>query len=259
MDGDLDDATVDRILRRAGELDPRRESDVDATLNALVSAAEEAGLEPSAVRTAIALEALGEPTEAATLDGLVGAEIVTRDVELATSPDAALHLLDEWLVRAHRLRKGRSDADHREWVRRTDLVGRTQRSVGEMVGTAGLKGVDRVTARAVALPDRNGPRTLVRIELDRSPDRLRRLASGGALAGAGVAGTSVTLAGVYLAPIASIGFVAVGAGGVVTWVNGRRRARALEVELDRLTAELSSGQRPRRLRHRARHMARRRR
>ena len=251
MGGELDDATVDRILRRAAELEPPERAALKGhSAESVMAAAKEAGLSPEAVRTAIAMEALGkdEHGQLERTGGLFGSGTLTRTVEVPGDPAAAMDLVDQWLRRAHRLRRRKTNDRSGEWIKRRDIVGRAARRVGAATGMGGLGAADAVRASVVAIPDTApAPMSMVHIEVDRSGDHRKRMATGGALTGVGAAGTGVTLTGIYLTPVTSVGFIAVGAGGVATMMSGRGKAEHLEVELDRLTDQLERGTPPRRM------------
>jgi len=245
----------DRILVRAHELEAapasqsdhhRSSYDASATqleLEAIAAAAREVGISEDAINTSLAEEALGQPEPGKLFDRVAGPGYVTVDKVVSTSAADALTLVDDWLTSGHHLRPGRRTDTEASWSRRTDVAAKLKKKIRSVSGDAQLGNAQIIVAR-VAEVGGEVPTTIVRLVVDRRSTRSTRLGVGGSLGGAGITGTAVTLAGVYLAPIATVGFIAVAVGGGAVALSGRRQTVKLEAEVERLLEDVAAGQRP---------------
>jgi hypothetical protein len=241
----LDARVVDRILRRAGDLE--RAGDVQdeaGTISAaaLIAAAEEVGLSVDAVRRSIAIERLGPPPVARRGDRMLGPAHVYADGEVAAPADDALARVDAWLVDGHHLRRDVLRSGGGEWSKRSGLVGVTVRSVRNATGEGKLGEFERVTAAA---RETGCGSTVVRITVDRTTNR--RFAGGGGTVVAAGGMTGIVVVGVAAAPVALLAMPAAIAAGVGVALTGRRRARATEREVRRLLDAVGAGAAPTRL------------
>ena len=244
MDSELDGAALDRILRRAHELDSTSPG-TDADLEALMSAAAEVGISRNALLQSIATESLGPVEEPGAMSRLVGPGELAQDHVIDRPPDEVLSLVDQWMTKRHRLKVRQRDTRTVVWTQRSGIIHTTTRRAANAAGVALLGRAHRVTAVAVAVPrEGHDLATMLRITVDQTPARTRRLIVAGVLGAAGTAGTATTLAGLYLAPVASIGFVAVAAGGAITAASGRKRATTLDDEVTSVVSAVAEGRAP---------------
>jgi hypothetical protein len=242
--GALDRDAVRRVLNRASELadgDPSDVPDVDVIdPEALIEAAGEVGIPEDAVRRAMAIERLGTPPGRHGV--LLGPAVVVVDEELPGSADAALAGIDRWLVGGHHMRRDRLRPQTATWTRRRGILGTAFRSLRHATGEGYLGDLERIDA--VALDTGTGS-CVVRVIADRRRDRRHRGVAGAAVGTAATAGAVV--GAVALGPwllLAAPATVAVGTGIAVT---GRRRARRVEGEIDRVLDSVEQGARPVRL------------
>jgi hypothetical protein len=239
----LDRDAVRRVLRRAttladGDAIVLADDRIDA--DTLVAAAAEVGIPEDAVRRAITLEQLGTRPDR---HGLVlGPAVVVVDEELHGSAPDVLAALDRWLVGGHHMRRDRLHATTGTWTRRRGVLGSTFRSLRRVTGEGYLGDLQRIDV--VGLDTGTGT-CVVRVIADRRRERRARGAAGAAVGGVATAGAVVgALAlGPWLLLIAPA-TVAVGAGVAVT---GRRQARRVEGEIDRVLDSVEHGDRPVRL------------
>jgi hypothetical protein len=234
------------VLRRALELtepalaDPIRVDQVEV----LRRVADDLGIPSGALERALAEERAGllaplrRTRRRSLVEVLAGpAEI---DVERTLSiPGDPLGELDVWLQKAHALRRRSIQSNRGVWERRRDPVAAVRRSVGSLVGEAGLGQLAEIRAEQVDLGDER----LVRLRADVHARRAGYVAGGATLGAAGL--TGVVVLGVIVAPVAFVAApVAVVAGGLVA---ARHRARARETarELERLLDQVASGEAPR--------------
>ena len=243
---ELDPDAVARVVRRAIEIESGPEPDgVDA--RAVVEAAAEAGIDPEAVREAIAWERLGPGPARSRFDRVVGGSTVVVDRVIRAPVAELLEQVDAWLTVGHHLRREVAervphddvDAATIEWAKRDDLAASVQRSVRSMAGGAGLGSVKRVSARLVGIDEQ---RSIVRLVVDRRVARNLSLATSGGVGTASVAGGAVAASAVAAPFVIAAGPGLVIAGG--TAIAARRRAGTLERELRRLLDQIDSGERP---------------
>jgi hypothetical protein len=244
MHGALDREAVRRVLRRAtalADVDPVAVDAVDGVApEALLAAASEVGIPEHAVRRALTVEQLGSPPGGRR--GVLGPAVVVVDDELAGGASAVLSDLDRWLVGGHHLRRDRLHEHTAAWSRRRGILGTTFRTLRHTTGEGYLGDIERIDA--VALDTGTGT-CVVRITADRRRERRTRGVAGAAIGGVTTAGAIV--GAVALGPwmlLAAPATVAVGAGIAA---GGRRRARRLGGEIDRVLDSVKHGDRPTRL------------
>lgn len=232
---------VERIVRRAIELDGPHDVDAGYSLDAIVRAADEVGVPRRALLESAAIERLGNAPEAQLLDPVVGAAVVVTQRTVAVDVADALRLLDDWLTVSHHLRREQIDDRSGVWRKRSDVAASVQRHTKSLVGGARLGDVRRIDA--VVSPVDDGA-SIVRLLADRRAGR-----AAGITIGSGVGAGSAVVAGVTtsaLAPAAVIvvpGLAAAGAAAAMT----RRGATKLERELVRLLDRVAAGEPPPRL------------
>lgn len=248
----LDREAVDRVLDRAHRLESGPSDDMPGVEpDALVSAAEEVGIDPNAVRDSLAIERFSiTDVPARRFDGLAGAGTIVIERELDLTVEQALVGIEAWLASLYRLMCDRRTDGSLFARRRAD----TSAHIGRMFSSArgeGRLAVTSLTVEAVAqtigsTPTR--PRTLVRISADRSAPRQMRLASGGALAGVGVAGGAAAAASAATVTAAAIAapviVVPFSVAGYAIARSGRGHADRLELELERLVSRVERNERP---------------
>ena len=220
---ELDRAAVERVLRRAGELDGGQGAGDTVPEAVVLEAAAEVGLDADAVRVALAIERLGPPPPVSTADRLFGPPVVGGERVVGVPVAAALDRLDDLLVREHQLRPTRARGQVREWRRKDGPIGSLQRAAKSLAGDATLSKARRVEAAASAV---DGERTVLRVAVDRSKER-SGIVAGSAVAG-GVVLSGTVVAGIVLSPfvLAAAPLAALAAGGVARV--GHRQAEELE-------------------------------
>jgi hypothetical protein len=245
MLGALDREAVRRVLRRATALadaDLPTPVDVDGIEpENLVAAASEVGIPEDAVRRALTVERLGSPPGGRS--GVLGPAVVVVDDELAGDAGRVLADLDRWLVGGHHLRRDRLHEHTAAWTRRRGLLGTTFRSLRHATGEGYLGEIERIDAVAL---DTGAGTCVVRITADRRRERRTRGVAGAAVGGVTTAGAIVgaVALGPWMLLAAPAATVAVGAGIAA---GGRRRARRVEGEIDRVLDSVQHGDRPIRL------------
>lgn len=240
---DFDREAAARVLRRAVELaerdaGPRRPDGVSE--QALVEAAEELGVDPTAVRRAAAEERLGvlHGAVASRVDRVAGPASVSVTRVVALPAAEAMDVVDQWLRRNGTLRRRRLDepALVAEYARRSDLLAGLQRSVRSVRGQEHLGRVRRL--RVVVEP--SGPeRAVVAMVADLELERTAALTGGGSIAGVGSSWALVEAIGSSAWWWAGVPASLAAGLGVVRW-----RARsvpdvevALQGVLDRVAAD----------------------
>jgi hypothetical protein len=240
----LDRDAVRRVLRRATTLadgdDVVLAIDERIDADTLIAAAGEVGIPEDAVRRALAVEELGAPP--AQHGVLLGPAVVVVDEELHGDAADVLGAVDRWLVGGHHMRRDRLHAATGTWTRRRGVLGTTFRSLRRVTGEGYLGDLERIDV--VALDTGTGT-CIVRVIADRRRERRARGAAGAAVGGVATAGAVVgaLVLGPWLLVVAPA-TVAVGAGVAVT---GRRQARRVEGEIDRVLDSVEHGDRPARL------------
>jgi hypothetical protein len=229
---ELDRPTVDRVLRRASDLETPAQGAQAASHaiseESLLAAAAEVGLDPSLVRVSLAIERLGPVAEMAHGDRLLGAGEVVVERVLGLDAAAALERLDALMVREHQLRTRRTRPNSREWHKRTGAVGAVQRAAKSAAGDAGLSRLAKVHATASQIDD---DRSVLRVVADRHHQRTGAATAGAVAGGLGL--VTATVAGALLSPLLLLGAapLALGAAAGVA-KRGRRQETELTIEID---------------------------
>lgn len=234
----LDRAALERILRRAGELqasaaDPLEEM----TEEQLIALGQEVGISPQHLKQAIAEERTRPalPEEASLTGRWVGPRTITARRVVRGTRDQILSRLDDWMRREECLQVKRRYVDRILWEPRRDFLGNVKR--GFNLGGRGynLTRTHDVGGTVVMLDDGSA---LVQLDADLEPARRARIrggtatAAGGVVAGGVLAGVGLTFS-VLAAPIvaiAAIPIVAAGAAGGLAIMRGYR-ATAERVQL----------------------------
>lgn len=244
-DAPLDATVVERILRRAGELERMhevRDPDVGIAEASLIAAAEEVGLSVDAVRRAIAFERLGPAPEPRFGDRILGPSHVYADGEIGAPADEALARVDAWLVDGHHLRRDALRPGHGEWSKRSGIVGVTVRTIRGATGEGKLGDFEHVNATA---RDFGSGSSMVRVSIDRTTNR--RFAGGGGTIVAVGGMTGVAIAAAAATPVLLVAMPVAVAAGVRVALIGRHRARATQHEIERLLDAVGGGADPTRL------------
>ncbi len=244
-DGPLDSTVVERILRRASDLERMREvQDPGAGIaeSSLIAAAEEVGLSVEAVRRSIAFERLGPVPEPHFGDRLLGPACVYADSEIGAPADEALAKVDAWLVDGHHLRRDALRPGHGEWSKRSGLVGVTARTIRGATGEGKLGDFEHVDATAREIGSGS---SMVRVSIDRATSR--RVAGGGGTIVAVGGITGVAIAAAAATPVLLVAMPVAVVAGVRVALIGRNRARATKREIERLLDAVGSGAGPTRL------------
>jgi hypothetical protein len=236
MSEQLDEEAVQRVVRRAVELDAISESaDLGVTPEALVEAATELGIASEAITASLAIERLGPEPDPAHLDRLVGPRSVVVERTVSYSAAEAFERLDEWFTAGHHLRREFGDGTAGEWRKRRDLVAGLQRRTRMLGGGAALGSVRLIAVRVSEIdPDRS----IVRLSADRTVVR-RATAGTAGITGAG----TVTAAVLVTTPAAVVAIPGLAAAGAIS-VLGKHGSTKLERELARLLDQIESGRRP---------------
>ncbi len=258
----LDRDAVARILARAQELEtaePVDQSGIEP--EALIEAATEVGIDPNAVRDALAIErfTVAAP-DRRRFDRISGPASIVIEREVPLTVVDALDGIEAWLTSVHRLVCNRFDAGRLHARRRTDASARVGRTVSGWRGDGRLGAVGALDVEAV--PQVVGstplhPRTLVRVRADRHDARTMRLAGGGTVGLAGVGAGTVSAVATGMAVAAPVVALPLVVGGYVVARTGRGHADRLELELERLVTLVARGERPTGLLSRAVRRARR--
>ncbi len=236
---------VERILRRAGDLERMREAqDPDAGIAeaSLIAAAAEVGLSVDAVRRSIAFERLGPVPEPRFGDRILGPAHVYADSEIGARADEALAKVDAWLVDGHHLRRDALRPGHGEWSKRSGIVGVTVRTIRGATGEGKLGDFEHVDATA---RDIGSGSSMVRVSIDRTANR--RFAGGGGTVVAVGGMTGVAIAAAVATPVFLVAMPVAVVAGVRVALTGRNRARATKHEIERLLDAVSGGADPTRL------------
>jgi hypothetical protein len=238
----LDPDAVARVLRRASELSVDESEPDGIDPDALIEAADEAGIPVVAVRRALAIERLGPPPAGQVGDVVLGPPIVTVDAEVPGHATDAMARVDAWLVAGHHLRRERRREHRSEFARRTGLVGRTVRTVRSVTGEGQLGRLRRVVASA---EDTGAGTCIVRIEADRSTERRTMASEGAAVTAVGALGLLVT--GLLAGPVVLVAAPVVALAGVGVAARGRGRADRVEHEVELVLDAVEQGSDPTRL------------
>lgn len=236
---------VERVLRRASELaGPSVDPMSGTSERAVLEAATEVGLPAVAVRTALALERLPQPPKPQRLDFLRGPRVVAAERVIGLAPADLIDRIDAILTKENGMRRARAGDLRIDWTKRADTVGVLQRTALRMQGGAQLGTVSAIALHATPVGDDLSPDagTAVRIFADRSQQAVGQLAAGAAVGAFGAAG--LVAAAVVATPLLLAASPVVAVAAVATSRVGRRQARTIAVELERVLDMVERGLHP---------------
>ncbi len=231
----LDEEAVQRVVRRAVELDDSELLEMGIAPDALVEAAVELGITPEAINASLAIERLGPEPGPGRLDRLVGPRSVVVERTVSHPAAEAFDRLDEWFTCGHHLRREYGDGQSGEWRKRGDLVAGTQRRVRWIGGGAALGSVRLIVGQVSPI---DAERSIVRLSADRTV--VRRTTAG--TAGVTSAG-ALTTAAVVAAPTAAVAIPGLAVAGAIS-IASRHGSTKVRRELGRLLDQIESGHRP---------------
>ena len=252
----LDRSALDRVLKRAGELQAKAgEPDEEISEAQLIELGKEVGLSSEYLRQAIAEERTRVNVEEdnSRVGRWIGPAMASARRVVPGTPAEVLAALDRLMQRDECLQIKRRYGDRIVWEARRDLFGNIKRSLN--VGGRGyhLTRVHDVAATAVAV---DGKSVLVRLDADLTPVRAARLRNGGITAAVGVAGSAAVIGfGALFAPVLLPFFamavvpVAIGGGAAAAVIRSHRGVAertqlALEQALDAMEHRLPVLQNP---------------
>ena len=247
----LDRNALDRILKRAGELqvsaaDPAEQM----TEEQLVALGQEVGLTPQHLRQAIAEERTRPalPEEPGFTDRWVGPCTVSARRVVRGTREQLLSRLDDWMRREECLQVKRRLVDRVVWEPRRDFLGNIKRGLNLGGRSYHLARAHDVAATAVTI---DAATTLVQIDADLRPARASRVRAGGGVAASGtVAGASIVGIGlavgvvIPLLPLVAIAAVpaAIGAGVGIRVARGfRATAERVQLSLEQALDSIEHG------------------
>lgn len=247
--GRLHRDAAERVLRRAVQLDDPDEVDHRVSVQALLDAADELGIDRAEVRRAVVEEELGLlDDERRRADRLVGPErfVVVRVVD--GRPQEVTDRVDSWMRRGRVLRRTRTAAGvdgasgFVEYSRRNDPVAGAQRALRAVQGSERLAHVRRVR---VVVRELDGSRCVIGLLVDASRSRQNAIAGAAATTATGAGATVVAVTSTASSP----GWVAVGAaasavaGAGVMW-SRKAWTSGVPDELESVLDAVESGQQP---------------
>ena len=229
----IDRASVDRVLKRALELQASSSTDPEGRLTEtqLIALAKEVGLDPVNLRQALAEERsrIAAPTaESGVLAALYGAATATAERTVRGTPAQVLKALDDWMQREESLIPQRYFPERIVWEARNDFVSVMKRGVSGR-GHA-LVRATCVGATAIAVDE---TRVVVRLDAQLNGSRAFMAKQNAALTGATVVAGGI-LAVLSFPPLA---FVAPALIGVPLGFAASRSAHARNVERAQLALE----------------------
>ncbi|MFL5560570.1 MAG: hypothetical protein ACJ79K_03760 [Gemmatimonadaceae bacterium] len=251
----LDRRALDRILKRAGELqvsaaDPAEEM----TEEQLIALGQEVGITPQHLRQAIAEERTRPalPDEPGFADRWIGPRTVSARRVIRGTREQLLSRLDEWMRREECLQVKRRLVDRVVWEPRRDVFGSIRRGLNLGGRSYALTRTHDVAATAIAIDSAN---TLVQIDADLRPARAARVRGGtavattGTVAGASMVGIGIALGlAIPLLPLVAIAAVPVAAGagiGVKVARGFRGTAERVQLSLEQALDSIEHGEPPR--------------
>jgi len=251
----LDRNALDRILKRAGELqvsaaDPSEEM----TEEQLIALGQEVGITPQHLRQAIAEERTRPalPDEPGFTDRWVGPSSVSARRVVRGNREQLLARLDDWMRREECLQVKRRLVDRIVWEPRRDFLGNIKRGLNLGGRSYHLARAQDVAATAVTI---DAATTLVQIDADLRPARTSRVRGGGAVAATGtLAGGAMVGLGVVLGiaipiiPLVAIAAIpaAAGAGLGLGVARGfRATAERVQLSLEQALDTIEQGEPPR--------------
>lgn len=237
----LDRSALDRILRRAGELqvnaaDPAEEM----TEEQLIALGQEVGITTQHLRQAIAEERTRPalPEQPGLTDRWIGPRTVSARRVVRGTREQLLSRLDEWMRREECLQVKRRLADRIVWEPRRDFLGNIRRGLNLGGRSYSLARTHDVAATGVTV---DAATTLIQIDADLRPARAARVRGGsgvaatGAAAGASIVGLGVVLGlAIPLIPLVAIAAIPVAAGTGL----GLRVARGFRATAERVQLSL---------------------
>ena len=251
MEERLDADAVARVLRRAHELEAARGLAADPGLDpggvspdALMAAADDVGIDPAAVREALALERFEHDVpDSRRLDRVVGAPQITVQRAIPRSVDDTLDAIQEWLISGYQMRCTRTGDNTVECRSRTGIGVRLRRAATEFTDDENIQPLDRIVVEAHArTDDSDGPMTIVRLTAIRRTTRSLRLGGGvaGGAAGIGAAAVGMTVG----APIWWAATLPLVGGGFLVARSGATHADRVDVEMVRVLSSVARSERP---------------
>lgn len=187
-DDQFDRDAAERILRRAVELDESGPSLEGISERALVEAAEELGVDSSAVVRAASEERLGLLRDGSGLvERIAGPAVVTVTRTVDGAPAEVLDRIDGWLRRAGTLRRRRLGDDFALYARRDDPLAGVQRALRAVSGEENLSRVGRLRVSVRAVDER---RSLVALGADLRVERTLVLVGASGVVGIGSAASA---------------------------------------------------------------------
>ncbi|HEX2716244.1 MAG TPA: hypothetical protein VHM67_01115 [Gemmatimonadaceae bacterium] len=243
----IDRAALERVLRRAGELQTAAADPTDVaeavTEEQLIALAQEVGLSPQHIRQALAEESTRPvlPEDHSLAGRWVGPGAVVAKRVVRGTREALLSTLDEWMRREECLQVKRRHVERVLWEPRRDFLGNIKRGFNVSGRGYNLTRAREVGATAVDLGDGT---CMVQLDADLTSARQGRVTGAVASAATGtfVGAATITLGaivGAIMLPVVAVAAVpvAIGAGSAAGIVRGYRgtaeRAQlALEQALD---------------------------
>lgn len=234
----LSEEAVERVVRRALELDVEPDDDAGLDVTAVVAAAEELGISRDAVLQSVALERLGDEPQRRVLDPMFGVRWVMTQRRIEGPAETVFERLDEWLTRGHHLRCEERRETTAMWRRRSDMAASLQRGVRGFSGRGRLGTVPSIMGRVSHIDDDT---SMVRVVADRSSNRSKHIG----VASIGGAGGVVTAAGfaTVAPPLAVVGVPVIAVAGVAA-TRSKKAAGALASELSTLLDQLARDEAP---------------
>ena len=236
----IDRDAAERVLRRAVELDDSPpDPGVQLSVEALVEAAADLGMDPSFVQRAVAEEQAGLlDAQVSALDRLAGPLAVSASRVVATPLTETVSLVDDWLLRAWAFRRVRGAEADSLYRRRTDPAAAFQRAARSVTGKQNADKVRqlRVIAHAV-----DPERTLVAIVADLQTSRTVAEVGGASVGGTGAVASAVTA--LANTPWLWLGVPASAALGAGLMATRKAWTRGIDDELEGLLDQVEAGRR----------------
>jgi ribosomal protein L18 len=222
------------------ELDTPRDPGDELSVEALLEAASDLGMEPSTVHRAVAEERAGllDPHTSA-LDRLAGPQAISASRVVAGPLEEAMGLLDEWLRRAWAFKRVRGADFDVLYRRRTDPVAAIQRASRSVTGKENADKVRRIRAMGHAVDPH---RTWIAVVVDLQTSRTAAQVGGASVGGAGALVSALTALG--STPWLWLGVPASAAAGVGVMATRRAWTHGIEDEIQGLLDNVASGSPP---------------
>jgi hypothetical protein len=239
--GRIDREAAERVLRRAVELDdtPRDPSE-QVSVEALLEAASDLGMDPSTVHRAVAEEQAGllDPHTSA-LDRLAGPQAVSASRVVGTPVEETMSLVDEWLRRAWAFKRVRGTEVDVLYRRRTDPVAAVQRATRSVTGKENAEKVRQLRVMGHGVDPH---RTLLAVVVDLQASRTAVEVGGASVGGAGVVASATTA--LASTPWLWLGVPASVAAGLGVMATRRAWTRGIDDELEGLLDKVAAGRPP---------------